>query len=84
LTLLIYELFFYPPNFSFPFFFFYRFSLEVSIIIPIFAPGALPANGEAASAGGAIGGLIYEKDVSPRRTDTYVFFVYLREPKTMD
>ena len=38
LTLLIYELFFYPPNFSFPFFFFCRFSLEVSIIIPIFAP----------------------------------------------
>ena len=37
LTLLIYELFFYPPNFSFPFFFFCRFSLEVSIIIPIFA-----------------------------------------------
>ena len=77
LTLLIYELFFYPPNFSFPFFFFCRFSLEVSIIIPIFAPGALPVNGEAASAGGAAGGLIYEKDVSSRKTDTYVFLYYM-------
>jgi len=38
---------------------FCAFFLELSIIIIIiFAPGAFPANGEAASAGGAIGGLI--------------------------